>query len=149
MNYTVSYLAYFTPIILTALVEILIIALRWFTHKERMGLIAQGVNPEDKQRTRKDYKIILAAGLVLALGGLALTIGLITLGIGPFLLWGLLPLFLGLALILVSFVLAPPKPKKQKADEVEQKTDVATEEVIEEEVAETFEAEEEEEQEVI
>src|SRR5690554_792856 len=118
-----------------------------------MGLIAQGVNPEDKQRTRKDYKIILAAGLVLALGGLALTIGLITLGIGPFLLWGLLPLFLGLALILVSFVLAPPKPKKQKADEVEQKTDVATEEVIEEvieeEVAETFEAEEEEEQEVI
>lgn len=115
MNNTVTYLAYFTPIILTALAVILIIALRWFTYKERMSRIAQGQPLEDPHKG-ESHKTILAIGLLSGLIGLALTIGLATLGIGPWLLAGLLPLFIGLAFILVSLVLAPAKPKKAKAE---------------------------------
>ncbi len=117
VNYSLTYLAYFTPIILTALVVVLIIALRWFTHKERMGRIAQGQSEEPQKG--KSHKTVLALGLVIGLIGLALTIGLVTLGIGPWLLAGLLPLFVGLAFILVSFILAPEKPKKEKKEKVE------------------------------
>jgi predicted tellurium resistance membrane protein TerC len=134
VNYTVTYLAYFTPIILTALVVLLVIALRWFSYKERMALIAQGISPEDQRQKRKNHKTILAIGLVIGLIGLALTIGLITLGVGPWLLAGLLPLFVGLAFILVSLVLAPAKPKEPKQKpQVEPEITTVEEEDIEEE----------------
>ena len=138
VNYTVTYLAYFTPIILTALVVLLVIALRWFSYKERMALIAQGISPEDQRQKRKNHKTILAIGLVIGLIGLALTIGLITLGVGPWLLAGLLPLFVGLAFILVSLVLAPSKPK-----EPEQKLQVEPEVTTQEDHIEEDEREEE------
>ena len=48
----------------------------------------------------------MAAGLILGLVGLAITIGLMTIGVGPWLLIGLLPLFIGLALVL-AFSAAP------------------------------------------
>lgn len=118
------------PIILTALVVILVITLRWFSHKERMAMIAQGLSLEEKMQQQRDqenrHKWLLAAGLILGLLGLALTIGLLTLGMGPWLLAGLLPLFVGLALILTSFILRPEKPE----DEVEPEPEV--EEVVEE-----------------
>ena len=114
VNDIVTYLAYFTPIILSVLVVILVIALRWFSYKERMALIAQGVSPEEQREQGKNHKTVLAIGLVIGLIGLALTIGLVTLGVGPWLLAGLLPLFVGLAFILVSLVLAPSKSKEPK-----------------------------------
>jgi hypothetical protein len=145
MNYTVTYLAYFTPIILTALVVILVIALRWFTHKERMGRIAQGMTSEEKGKAEKSPKIALATGLILSLIGLALTIGLVTLGVGPWLLAGLLPLSVGLGFILVSLVLAPAKPKKQKKQEPEEEP-VTVEEVTAEPILESFRLDEEDEE---
>ncbi|MDI9484888.1 MAG: hypothetical protein QM372_05405 [Bacillota bacterium] len=146
MNYTVTYLAYFTPIILTALVVVLIITLRWFTYKERMGMIAQGVLPENGSKDKKNHKILLAVGLVVGLSGLALTIGLITLGVGPWLLAGLIPLFVGLALILVSLILAPAKPKEAKEEPVQVQ---ATVEEAAEPAPEDVDLEEDEEQEVV
>lgn len=148
VSYTVTYLAYFTPIILTALVVILVITLRWFTHKERMGLIAQGVPVESENQTRKNHKVFLAIGLTVGLIGLALTIGLITLGVGPWLLAGLLPLFVGLAFILVSLVLAPAKPRETR-EEVRGPEPTAFEEEEEEVAAEDAEFQEDEEQEVV
>jgi hypothetical protein len=52
----------------------------------------------------------LAYGLTTALVGLALTIGLGTLGIGPWLLAGLVPFFVGLSMILSYLVTQPEKP---------------------------------------
>lgn len=115
MNYTAS-LAFFVPIIISVLTVVLVITLRWFSHKERMALINKGLSPENELKNKQNHKIILAIGLVIGLGGLALTIGLITLGVGPWLLAGLLPLFIGLSFVLVSMVLAPPKPKKTKEE---------------------------------
>lgn len=119
MPYSVRFLPLFSPIIFTAMVVILVIALRWFSYKERMALIAQGLPLEEKRTKEEKYRLLLAAGLILGLLGLALSIGLVTLGIGPWLLVGLIPFFLGLALILTSLVLLPPKPKKDQTVELE------------------------------
>ncbi len=135
--YAMNVLPYFTPIILTALAVVLVITLRWFSYKERMALIEQGQFSKIGQNSKKGqtHKNLLAAGLILGLLGLALTIGLMTIGIGPWLLAGLLMLFTGLALILVSLVLAPPKPKESKPEP----------ETMPKEISEKFEDEEQEE----
>ncbi|NMB00543.1 MAG: hypothetical protein GX971_03340 [Firmicutes bacterium] len=111
MNYSMAFLSWFTPIILTTLVVVLVIALRWFSYKERMAMIAQGLSIEEKGEQPGRHKLLLAIGIVLGLVGLALTIGLLTIGMGPWLLVGLIPLFAGLALILTSLVLRPDKPQ--------------------------------------
>lgn len=109
-----------TPITLTALGVILAITLRWFSHRERMALIGQGYSLPKKQPRSEQVKTMLAIGLPISLVGLAVTIGLLTLGIGPWLLLGLIPLFAGLALVLTSLVLKPAKEKK----EYEEKADI-------------------------
>ncbi|HBG02476.1 MAG TPA: hypothetical protein DDW87_13060 [Firmicutes bacterium] len=151
--YTVTYLPYITAIVLTALVVILIISLRWFRHKEHMAVIDQGLVPKDERRNGEQHKRTLSAGLILSLTGLALTIGLITLGVGPWLLIGLLPLFIGLAFILVSLVMTPGKPKETKLEpKVEPRWEIKPEpqpvaasvEVVEDEEEDDEEGEEEE-----
>lgn len=66
------------PIILTALVVILLITMRLFSHKERMAMIAQGLPLEDTTGQQKNqeerYKVLLSIGLIVGLVGLALTI---------------------------------------------------------------------------
>lgn len=133
------------PIILTALVVILLITMRLFSHKERMAMIAQGLPLEDTTGQQKNqeerYKVLLSIGLIVGLVGLALTIGLITLGMGPWLLAGLLPLFIGLALVLTSLVLRPEKPtKKQEAPEFAPETFELTVDDEDEELEEDKEA---------
>lgn len=110
-TYRLTTLAMWLPVILTALGVILVITLRWFSYKERMALIAQGLEPERKKSTEERTKTLLAAGLIVGLVGIALTIALLTLGVGVWLLLGLLPLFVGLALVLTSLVLRPAKAK--------------------------------------
>lgn len=113
MEHTLGFWFMLTPIILTALAVVLAISLRWFSHRERMALISRGLPLEEEQDKKKQNKTILAAGLSVSLIGLAITVGLLTLGIGPWLLAGLLILFVGLALILTSLVLKPGKTKTE------------------------------------
>ena len=97
-----------------------IILLRYLHHKERMALITQGIQPttqrnEDPQRMIRSRRM-LRAGLIIAMVGLALTVGLYPVGfflpptitapfhLGPWLLPGLIPLGVGIALI-VSYYL--------------------------------------------
>lgn len=126
MNYGFPNLAVFSlliPVLLGILVVILVITLRWFSYKERMALIKQGLPPEEKRSKEEKRKLFSAIGFAVALIGLAISIGLGTLGIGPWLLYGLLPFFTGLAMILASLIMKPEKPKKEKtskeADPVE------------------------------
>ena len=91
--------------------------LRYIDHRERMALIAKGINPNRPRRLRRGVGI-LRAGLIIAMVGLALTIGLYPLGymlpasftstplhVGPWLLPGLIPLAVGSALV-ISFYLS-------------------------------------------
>ena len=112
-----------------------IVLLRYIHHRERMALITQGINPNDGHRQRRS-RGILRAGLITMMVGLSLTIGLYPLGfvlpsnftatpfhLGPWLLPGLIPFGVGLALT-CSYYLEqntqseePEKPKVISIDE--------------------------------
>ncbi|GAC1406330.1 MAG: hypothetical protein NVSMB49_25880 [Ktedonobacteraceae bacterium] len=99
-----------------------IVLLRYLHHRERMALITQGIHPtaphgEDPQRQIRSRRM-LRAGLIIAMVGISLTVGLYPIGfflpatiaaatpfhLGPWLLPGLIPLGVGIALI-VSYYL--------------------------------------------
>lgn len=88
-----------------------IVLLRYLHHRELMALIQHGINPEHLRRQQKSQGM-LRAGLIITMVGLALTIGLYPVGfflppafaatpfhLGPWLLPGLIPLGVGIALI--------------------------------------------------
>lgn len=87
-----------------------IVALRYLHHREKMALISKGINPAGLRRQRRS-RGMLRAGLITSMVGLALTIGLYPIGfflpstlaipfhLGPWLLPGLIPLGVGMALI--------------------------------------------------
>ncbi|NLJ75500.1 MAG: hypothetical protein GX331_11000 [Firmicutes bacterium] len=115
---TTTYLAFIMPIILFALSVILTLCLRWFTYREKMAMIERGIPPHaDAAGEAEKNKKRLAYGVTTALIGVALTLGFLTIGIGPWLLVGLIPLFVGLSIILSYLILQPPKPKKQASQQ--------------------------------
>ncbi len=97
-----------------------IVLLRYIDHRERMALIKRGYHPSHVRPSRRGVGV-LRAGLIIFMVGLALTAGLYPIGflipsgypipfrIGPWLLPGLIPLGVGVALI-VSYYLAPDLP---------------------------------------
>ncbi len=112
-----------------------IVLLRYIHHRERMALITQGINPNDGRRQRRS-RGILRAGLITMMVGLSLTIGLYPLGfvlpsnftatpfhLGPWLLPGLIPFGVGLALTCSYYMEQntqseePEKPKVISIDE--------------------------------
>ena len=87
-----------------------IVLLRYIQHRERMALITHGINPNNNHKYRRS-RGILRAGLITMMVGFTLTIGLYPLGfvlptsftatpfhLGPWLLPGLIPFGVGLAL---------------------------------------------------
>ncbi len=106
-----------------------IVLLRYLHHRERMALINQGIHPnslrdENPQRLKRSRRM-LRAGLIIAMVGLSLTVGLYPIGfllptaftttpfhLGPWLLPGLIPLGVGIALI-VSYYLEQNAPDTQ------------------------------------
>lgn len=94
-----------------------IVLLRYIDHRERMALISKGINPNGanvKPRSRG----LLRAGLITMLVGFAVTIGLYPIGfipplstittapfhLGPWLLPGLIPFGVGLALTISYYL---------------------------------------------
>src|SRR5947209_20619047 len=88
-----------------------IVLLRYIQHREHMAMISSGMHPGSWRRQRRSGGM-LRAGLIIAMVGLALTIGLYPIGfilpsiyatiplhLGPWLLPGLIPLGVGIALI--------------------------------------------------
>lgn len=102
-----------------------IATVRYLDHRERMSMIEHGIfaTPEASRRRVARGTAVLRGGLITAGVGIAVTFGLYTLGyllpspfsaapgrLGPWLLPGLIPTFVGLALI-ASYYLAPPRPE--------------------------------------
>jgi hypothetical protein len=110
-----------------------ILLVRYLDHRERMAMIDRGLVPPQRwARTfARPGSAALRGGLITAMVGLAVTLGLYTAGyllpppfnaapgrLGPWLLPGLIPLFVGLALI-ASHYLAPPAPRNASHPEDE------------------------------
>lgn len=112
---------------------------RYMEHRERMAMILRGITPPEKQpNTLSRPKLarragVLQGGLITAMVGLALTIGLYPIGflvppslttpdrLGPWLLAGLIPLAVGIALILGHY-LTPGRPVDLVDGEPEEQT---------------------------
>lgn len=110
-----------------------IILLRYLHHKERMAMIRSGINPIEMPRSRRS-RGMLRAGLIITMIGLSLTVGLYPIGfilptlfssipfhLGPWLLPGLIPLGVGIALIVSYYLeqnsLPTEDEKKDKGQE--------------------------------
>ena len=84
--------------------------LRYLNYRETMALAEKGLTPP----AAKNNKPLLRWGIILICLGIALTIGLYFAGfaayenyplhLGPWMLGGLIPLFLGLGLVLLHFL---------------------------------------------
>ena len=99
-----------------------IAGLRYIDHRERMAMIARGIDPY-RRRHRRHGTGVLRAGLIVGMVGLALTIGLYPLGyilpavvtatplhVGPWLLPGLIPLGVGAALVISYYLGQDSRP---------------------------------------
>ena len=135
----------FTVFAIALLVAIFgtIVLTRWFKHREILAMVEKGLLPEQgllpKQYTRyvrasrgRGGRGLLGWGVALAMLGLALMIGLWPIGFaaaesyplhfGPWMLVGLIPLFIGLALLITYFVtrkeeaVAPEAPPEEEAE---------------------------------
>ena len=113
-----------------------IVLTRWFKHREIMAMMEKGLLPKQyaryvrASRSRRGWGL-LGWGVALSALGLALMIGLWPLGFvaaepyplhfGPWMLVGLIPLFIGLALLITYFVTrkeeaaAPEAPSEEEA----------------------------------
>jgi hypothetical protein len=107
-----------------------IVVLRWFKHREIMAMVEKGVLPEQYARysrasARPQGRGLMGWGIALAALGLALMAGLWPLGFaragmgspyplrfGPWMLMGLIPLFIGLALLIIYYLMR----KEEKDD---------------------------------
>jgi hypothetical protein len=102
-----------------------IVLLRYIDHRERMAMIRLGIDPN---RNRRGIGV-LRAGLITTMVGMALTVGLYPIGfmvpvaytgperIGPWLLPGLIPLGVGVALIISYYLTPDVRPPDRTPDE--------------------------------
>ncbi len=93
---------------------------RYLRHKERMAMIEKGIAPpqrhdddeEDSGWARKEK----ASPITITLIGIAITIGLLTLGPGPWIIGGLVPTAYGCALLIRE--MREEKKKDEGAEEL-------------------------------
>lgn len=108
--------------------------MRWFKHREIMTLAEKGLLPEQYAKYMRATRGLggrglLGWGIALAMLGLALMIGLWPIGFivkepyplyfGPWMLVGLIPLFIGLALLITYFLTRKeesPAPEEEGAN---------------------------------
>ncbi len=94
---------------------------RYITYKERVELARLGFSLEDLNRDaatkRQGHRGVLWGGVMTAMSGLALLLGLSTLGMGAWLLGGLLPLFVGLGMVFIYFNTSGTAPGPSEQDD--------------------------------
>lgn len=107
-NVLVAMLGVSVPIFITAIVFMFVYQHRKMLHKERLLMIEKGIAPAGEGLQEMPHPIqrkrMLTNGITTAAIGLALLLGLGTMGRGPHLLGGLIPLAVGLGQIISYLV---------------------------------------------
>ena len=106
-----------SPFVLLIIVLLFVTLNRYIGYKERVALARLGFSVEDLNRAagprRHGSRGVLWGGVITAMSGLALLLGLATLGVGAWLLAGLLPLFVGLGMVIVYFTTPDAVPSSE------------------------------------
>ena len=106
------------PVVLVVAVFGTIVLVRWFKHREILAMVEKGMLPAQYIAAPRRWRgrVLMGWGIALAMLGLALVIGLWPLGFvrmggenpyplhfGPWMVVGLVPLFVGLALLITDY----------------------------------------------
>jgi hypothetical protein len=115
-----------------------IVLVRWFKHREILAMVEKGLLPAQYAQYMntsrgRGGRGLLGWGIALVMLGLALMIGLwpigftqagaenpYPLGFGPWMLAGLIPLFIGLALLIIYFLTRKEEPLAPEMTSVEE-----------------------------
>ena len=97
------------PVVLFLSIAGTIISIVYLKHRRLMAMIEHGIDPATFGERPKARKGSLEGALTRTAVGLALTIGLAFIGLGPWLLAGLIPLFIGLASLLAILLADTPE----------------------------------------
>ncbi len=109
---------YFVVIPFTLLLVVLgfVTLNRYIAYKERVALAERGFTAQDlalrDAYKRQGNRGVLWGGVITSMSGLALLLGLSTLGTGYWLIAGLLPLFVGLGMLLIYFIVSSSLPRE-------------------------------------
>jgi len=111
------------PLGLVFLAGVFVTLSRYIAYKERVALARLGFSLEDLSREaaqmRRGNRGVLWGGVITATSGLALLLGLSTLGIGVWLLGGLIPLCVGLGMVVIYLMTRGPAEQSDAAGEEE------------------------------
>jgi hypothetical protein len=126
------------PIVFLVAIFGTMVLMRWFKHREIMTLAEKELLPQQYARymSASRGRGLLGWGIALTMLGLALTIGLYPIGFvgrpgpehgswyplnfGPWMLGGLIPLFIGLALLITYFLTRKEEASAPEAVSVEE-----------------------------
>jgi preprotein translocase subunit YajC len=112
----VVFMVFAVPIVAIIAVMAVIMTLSTKRHRERMKMIEQGLVPTTTpKKSRRSYALI-GWGAVLLAFGLALTVGMLISGDPDELTPGLMFGFIGLAMIIVHFVIASQRKREELPD---------------------------------
>lgn len=112
----VPIIAIITPVLAVAIVFYFKLQTQRMVHQERLAMIEKGITPADinmEQLVEAANKPVnaqrnLTSGIVTTLVGLAILIGLSSIGSGPWLLGGLIPMAVGIGQV-IAYVISIPK----------------------------------------
>ena len=104
---TLTAIVLLSPCFLVTVLLLFLAAVRYISYRERAALAEHGVLLNEEtfwdRLGQRSPQGILWAGVITAMSGLALLLGLSTIGLGPWLLGGLVPLFVGLGMVFIYF----------------------------------------------
>lgn len=90
---------------------------RYLKHKEWMAMIEKGIVPPDWARedvASQVFRHTQSSPIVVTLIGVALTLGLLTIGIGPWLIGGLVPTAIGCGMLIHQMIKESEEKRKEK-----------------------------------
>ncbi|MGC8874557.1 MAG: DUF6249 domain-containing protein [Chloroflexia bacterium] len=112
-----------SPCFLLIALMLFVVAMRYILYRERIGLAQHGIFlPEESfwdRLSQRTPRGVLWAGIITACCGLALLLGLYTIGLGPWLLGGLIPFFVGLGMVLIYLAGAPGRKRMKEGPQGE------------------------------
>jgi hypothetical protein len=117
---TLTAIILLSPCFLVTVLLMFLAAVRYINYRERAALAEHGLLLQEEpfwdRLGQRSPQGVLWAGVITAMSGLALLLGLYTIGLGPWLLGGLVPLFVGLGMVFIYFTGGAARQRKAERD---------------------------------